>query len=181
MMERKELAEARTAEPPVVSPARLDSPQVAEPPVVRVAEPLRRYTARVTASLILLCSGFYLLGVWGSGVSLESLFRSPDRFNPAKDICLRVSWHKVVGVEQPVQLCYEWINTADPSGHTHTFERETEVVKGADGKLYYDDGARVDYRFFLLVAFLVSVLALGMRAQRWLIARYRSRLERGIG
>lgn len=152
--------------------------QAAEPPVASVAEPLRRYTAGVTVLLILLCSLFFLLGVWGSGVNLESLFRSPDRFNPAKDICLRMSWHKVAGVEQPVQLCYEWINTADPSGQTHTFQRETEVVRGADGKLYYDNDARVDYRVFLLVGFLASVLALGIRAQRRLIARYRSRLER---
>lgn len=140
------------------------------------AQLVRRYTYRVTAILIVLCNAILLLGVWVSGVNLDTLFTTPDRFNPAKDICLRLSWHKVGGVERPVQLCYEWINLSDPSGDTHKFQAETQVVKGADGKLYYDGGVRMDYRVFVLAAFVVAVVALGVTLKRYLIARYRGRL-----
>jgi hypothetical protein len=137
---------------------------------------LRRYTTVVTVGLILGCNAIVLLGIWGSGVNIESLFRTPDVFNPAKDICLRLSWHKVAGVEQPVRLCYEWINLSDPSGHTHTFQQDTEVVQGADGNLYFDHGLRADYRLFLFAAFVLAVLLGGVAAKRFLIARYRIRL-----
>jgi len=140
------------------------------------ADRLRRYTHRVTAALILLCNAVLLVGVWVSGVNLDTLFTTPDRFNPNKDICVRQSWHKVAGLERPVQLCFEWINLADPSGETHKFQAETQVVKGADGKLYYDDGMRMDYRVFLLGAFVAVVVALGLALKRYLIARYRERL-----
>jgi hypothetical protein len=135
-----------------------------------------RYTYRVTAILIVLCNAVILLGVWVSGVNLDTLFTTPDRFNAAKDICVRLSWHKVAGVERPVQLCYEWINLSDSSGDTHRFQAETQVVKGADGKLYYDEGVRVDYRVFVLSAFVAAVVALGVTLKRYLIARYRGRL-----
>jgi hypothetical protein len=137
---------------------------------------LRRYTTLVTAGLILGCNAIVLLGIWGSGVNIESLFRTPDVFNPAKDICLRLSWHKVAGVEQPLRLCYEWINLSDPSGETHTFQQDTAVVQGADGKLYFDHGLRADYRLFLFGAFVLAVLVGGMAAKRYLIARYRIRI-----
>jgi hypothetical protein len=140
------------------------------------AHRVRRYTYRVTAILIVLCNAVLLLGVWGSGVNLDTLFTTPDRFNPAKDICVRLSWHKVAGIERPVQLCYEWINLSDPSGDTHKFQAETQVVKDAAGKLYYDEGVRVDYRVFVLGACVVAVVALGVTLKRYLIARYRGHL-----
>ncbi|MGH7208599.1 MAG: hypothetical protein ACREIL_04355 [Nitrospiraceae bacterium] len=140
------------------------------------ADRVRRYAYRVTAALIVLCNAVLLLGVWVSGVNLDTLFTTPDRFNPVKDICVRLSWHKVAGVERPVQLCYEWINLSDPSGDTHKFQAETQVVKGADGKLYFDDGVRMDYRVFILGAFVAAVVVLGIALKRSLIARYRGRL-----
>lgn len=91
---------------------------------------LRRYSVLVTTALILVCNALLLLGIWGSDVNLEALFRVPEVFNPSRDICLRRSWHKVAGVEQPVQLCYEWINLSDPTGETHTFQDDAEVVRG---------------------------------------------------
>src|SRR5438034_10730840 len=62
---------------------------------------LRRYTLIVTVTLILTCNAILLLGIWGSGVNLDSIFRTPDIFNPSKDVCLRLSWHKVAGIAQP--------------------------------------------------------------------------------
>jgi len=139
-------------------------------------ERLRRYSYAVTAAMIVLCNGVFLLGLWGSGVKLDSLIRIPDPFNPTKDICLRLSWHRVAGLEDPIRLCSEWINLSDPSGETHKFQQETQVVQGADGKLYFDHGARVDYRFFLFGSFVAVVIVLGVSLKRYLIARYRERL-----
>jgi hypothetical protein len=141
-------------------------------------EQLRRFSRRVSAALFLLCNVVIALGVWASGINLDSLFRTPDLFNPNRDECLRYAWHKVSGVQQPVRLCYEWINHSDPSGNTHTFQPDTGIVLGADGKLHYEHGERVDSRLFVLLAFVGTVLALGVAASRWLIARYRVRLDK---
>lgn len=141
------------------------------------ARRLRRYAFAVTTAMIVLCNALVLLGIWGSGVNLDTLFRLPDTFNPAQDICLRLSWHKVAGVERPVQLCYEWIHLSDPSGETHTFQNEAEVVKGPDGKLHYDYGwAR--YRLIAFGGFVVAVTVFGVLVKRSLIARYRTRLTK---
>jgi hypothetical protein len=137
---------------------------------------LRRYTLVVTVCLIVMCNAIFLLGVWGSGVNLETVLKTPDVFNPTQDICLRLSWHKVSGDAQPIRLCAEWINLSDPSGETHTFQRDTQVVKGADGNLYFDHGLRADYRFFVFTGSVVGLVALGIAVKRLLIARYRVRL-----
>ncbi len=140
---------------------------------------VRRFSVLVTLALIILCNAVIALGVWASGVNLDSLFRTPDRFNPGQDECLRYSWHKVSGVQQPVRLCYEWIDRSDPSGNTHTLQADTGIVLGADGKLHYEHGERVDLRLFVLLAFVGAVLALGVAVSRLLITRYRVRLEAG--
>lgn len=137
---------------------------------------LRRYTVAVTAVLIVACNGVLLLAVWASGVNLDRLIRTPDEFDPTKDVCLRHQWHRVAGREEPIQLCQEWINLADTSGETHTFSRNTKVVEGADGKLYFDHGTLVDDRLFLLAGLFVLVVAGGIALERRLIARERLRL-----
>ena len=138
---------------------------------------LRRFSILVSTVLFLFCNVAIVLGVWASGINLDSLFRTPDLFKPSRDVCLRHGWHKVSGVQQPVRLCYEWINLSDPSGNTHTFQADTGIVLGADGKLHYEYGERVDSRLFVLLAFAGAVLALGVAASRFLIVRYRLRLE----
>jgi hypothetical protein len=149
----------------------------ADPGAEEKTRRLRRYAYGVTAAMIVLCNAIFLLGVWGSGVNLETLVRMPDVFDPAKDVCLRLSWHRVPGVEDPVRLCNEWINLSDPSGQTHQFQKDTKIVQGADGRLYFEHGTRVDYRLFLLGAFIAAVIALGLLLKRYLITRYRLRLE----
>ena len=138
---------------------------------------LRRYTYGVSILLVVLCNAVFLLGLWGSRVNLDTLIRMPDHFDPTKDVCLRLGWHRVTGAEGPVELCNEWINLSDPSGETHRFQQDTKVVQGADGKLYFDHPARVDYRLFLLGGFVVAVITAGVLLKRHLIARYRLRLE----
>jgi hypothetical protein len=138
---------------------------------------VRRYATWITVLMIVLCNAVFLLGVWGSGVNLNRLIRFPDIFNPTQDVCLRLTWHRVVGSEEPVRLCSEWINLADSSGETHTFQNETKVVQAADGKLYFDHGARADYRLLLFVSFVVALVISGILLKRYLISRYRLRLE----
>ncbi|MES4787191.1 MAG: hypothetical protein C4294_16775, partial [Nitrospiraceae bacterium] len=65
---------------------------------------------------------------------------------------------------------------SDPSGNTHTLQKETEVVKGADGRLYFNYGERVDYRLFVYGAFVAAIITLGVLLRRYLINRYRVRL-----
>ena len=143
----------------------------------RDARRLRRFTVTVTVAMMVACNAVFLLGLWGSEINLDTLIRTPDVFNPEKDICLRMSWHKVSGIEKPVQLCYEWINTTDRSGQTHTFQPDTAVIEGADGHLYLDSGPRVDYRLFLLVGYVVAIVLAGITVQRRVIARYRRWLQ----
>jgi len=142
---------------------------------------LRRHSTLVTLALIVVCNAVILLGVWTSGVNLDGLFRTPDRFDPTRDECLRYNWRKVSGVQQPVRLCYEWINLSDPSGNTHTSQADTDIVLGADGKLHYAKEERVDSRLLLLLAFVGVVLAAGVATKRFLIARYRARLDAQSG
>jgi hypothetical protein len=141
------------------------------------AEKLRRFTSIVTAALIVLCNAVFLLGLWGSGINLESLVRTPDFFDPAKDVCLRLGWHRVAGIDDPIRLCNEWIQLSDPSGETHKFRQDTKIVKGTDGRLYFDHGARVDYRLLLYGGFVAAVIVFGIMVKRFLIARYRIRLD----
>ena len=137
---------------------------------------LHRYTVSITVLLILVCNSVFLVGIWGSGVNLDALFRTPDIFNATKDICLRQGWQKVAGVDKPIRLCSEWINLSDPSGETHKFQQDTAVVQGADGRLYFDRGLRADYRFFVFAGFVAALVVTGIAAKRYLIARYRARL-----
>ncbi|MER3424906.1 MAG: hypothetical protein C4293_18485 [Nitrospiraceae bacterium] len=142
----------------------------------QAAAQLRRYRLLVTLVMIVLCNAIFLFGVWASGVNLDGLIRTPEVFNPVQDICLRFKWQQVEGEEQPVRLCSEWIMLSDPSGNTHTLQKETEVVKGADGRLYFNYGERVDYRLFVYGAFVAAIITLGVLLRRYLINRYRVRL-----
>jgi hypothetical protein len=131
----------------------------------------------VTLGMMVLCNAIFLGGMWISGVKIDKLIRFPDVFNAAQDICLRFTWHQVEGDQQPVRLCAEWINLADPTGETHTFQKDTEVIKGGDGRLYYEYGSRVDYRVVVFGASVVAIIVFGIVLKRFLIRRYRIRLQ----
>lgn len=143
----------------------------------RRAGKVRRFASSMTLVMILLCNTIFLSGLWWSGVNLDRLVRTPDLFNPKEDICLRLNWQKVIGSSELVRLCSEWIRLSDPSGATHEFQHETEVKQDAQGRLYFDHGALADYRLFVLVLFVAGVVAFGITAKRFLVSRYRSRLE----
>jgi hypothetical protein len=140
---------------------------------------VRRYATRVTVVLLVLCSAVLLTGFYGSGVNLGRLVRVPERYNIKEDHCVRWADVKVRGETQWVRVCAEWLRTSDPSGETHKFQKETQVVKSADGKLYFDDGQLVDRRLWYVALFVIVVAAAGVAVRRYLVTRYRSRLLAG--
>jgi len=137
---------------------------------------LRRYNVLVSIALMVVCNVVFLGGLWVTGLKMDTLVRIPEIFNPTRDVCLRFIWRPVEGGDQPARVCSEWINLSDPSGNTHKIQKETEVVKGGDGRLYFEHGARVDYRLFVFIAFVVAIIVVGVRTKRYLLARYRRQL-----
>ena len=139
---------------------------------------LRRYSMLVTVTMMIVCNAVFLFGLWATGANLDKLVKIPEAFNPLQDICLRFIWRPVAGEEQPVRLCSEWIMLSDPTGQTHTIQKETEVIKGGDGRLYFDYGTLVDYRLFVFAAFVGLIIATGLWGKRTLIRKYKTSLER---
>jgi len=139
---------------------------------------LRRYSLLITVTMMVLCNAVFLFGLWATGANLDKLIKIPESFNPLQDICLRFIWRPVAGEEQPVRLCSEWIMLSDPTGETHTIQKEIEVVKGGDGRLYFDYGTLVDYRLFVFAGVVGMIITLGIWGKRNLIRRYKASLER---
>ena len=138
---------------------------------------IRRFAMVVTVGMIVLCNGILLFGVWVSGVNLDELVKTPDPFNSQQDICLRLTWQRVAGAAEPVRICSEWINLADPSGKPHLLAKDVKVRQGPDGRYYFDHGIRSDFRLFGLALFVGAVLLFGLWARRYLVARYRLQLD----
>jgi hypothetical protein len=131
----------------------------------------------VTAGLIVLCNVVLLFGVWVSGVNLDELVKTPDLFDAKEDVCLRLSWERVAGAEEPVRLCSEWIKLADPSGKPHQLAKDIAVRRGPDGRYYVDRGVGPDFRLLALALFVAVVLTFGIWARRYLVSRYRLQLS----
>ena len=138
---------------------------------------VRRYSTIVTVAMIVLCNAVVLAGIRLSGINLDELVKTPDFFNPKSDVCLRLTWQRLTGAQDPVRLCSEWINLADPTGKAHVLDKETGVRRGVDGRYYLDQGIRPDYRLMGYVGFVGTIIIFGMLARRYLVSRYRDRLE----
>lgn len=160
-----------TPHPPVDVPTAASSDEMSRNARVR------RFTSRVTLALIVLCNAVFLIGMRVSGVNLDELVKAPDIFNPKSDICLRLTWQRLTGAPDPVRLCSEWINLSDPTGKTHTLDKETKVKQGADGQYYLDRGIQADYRLMGFVGFVAAVIVSGMLIRRYLVSRYRLQLD----
>jgi len=141
------------------------------------AAKVRRFATVVTVGLIVLCNVILLFGVWVSGVNLDELVKQPDLFNAKHDVCLRLTWERVIGAQDPVRLCSEWINLADPSGKPHQLAKDIAVRQGPDGQYYFDQGIRADFRLFGLGLFVGSILLFGWWMRRYLVGRYRLQLD----
>jgi hypothetical protein len=142
----------------------------------KCAEKVRRFAMGVTFGLIVLCNFILLFGVWVSGVNLDELVKTPDLFDSKQDVCLRLTWQRVNGIPDPVRLCSEWINLADPSGNPHQLAKDIKVRQGPDGHYYFDRGYQADFRLLGLAVFVGLVLSAGMWARRCLVSRYRLHL-----
>ena len=138
---------------------------------------VRRFATGVTVVLILVCNGMFLFGMWMSGVNLDELVKTPDRFDPQSDVCLRLSWQRLKGATDPLRLCSEWINLSDPTGTPHVLDKNTQVRQGPDGRYYVDRGVQADYRLVWFVGFVAAIIAFGMMTRRYLVNRYRLQLE----
>lgn len=143
----------------------------------RQVKKIRRFAVLVSIILMVLCNAVLLFGVGISGINLDELVKTPDLFNAKQDVCLRLSWQSMAGAAEPVRLCSEWINLADPTGKTHHLQKDTKVKQGPDGKYYVDRGVQADYRLLMLVLFVVTVIACGLTAKWYLVSRYRLHLE----
>lgn len=141
------------------------------------AAKIRRFAIVVTVGMIVLCNCILLLGVWVSGVNLDELVKTPDLFNSKEDICLRLTWQRVTGAAEPVRVCSEWINLADPTGKPHLLAKDVKVRQGPDGQYYFDKGIRADFRLLGLALYVGAVLLFGMWARRYLVSRYRLQLN----
>jgi hypothetical protein len=86
-----------------------------------------------------------------------------------------MAWYRPAGEQEPIRLCKEWINLGDPTGRVHNFNKDLQVIKGTDGKVYAMEGAG-DGRLIAVVIIVVLLVAGGIWLQRHLIARYRARL-----
>jgi len=144
--------------------------------VEKCAAKVRRFATLVTVGLIVFCNVVLLFGVWVSGVNLDELVKTPDLFNAKEDVCLRLTWERIPGASDPVRLCSEWINLADPSGKPHYLAKDIAVRQGPDGRYYFDRGVRPDFRLLGLALFVGAVLLFGMWARRYLVSRYRLQL-----
>ena len=141
------------------------------------AKKVRRFASGISVVMMVLCNAVFLFGIWVTGVNFERLVRTPDRYDSQHDICLRLAYQHIQGADNPVQFCSEWLNLSDETGKTHTFQKETEIKQGADGKFYFDYGPLVDYRLFAVGAFVVGIIVCGIRVTRHVVNRYRMRLE----
>jgi hypothetical protein len=143
----------------------------------RRAGKIRRFAMLVTVGMIILCNVVLLFGVWISGVNLDELVKPQDLFDSKQDICLRLTWQQVAGAAEPVRLCSEWINLADPSGRSHLLSKDVRVRQAPDGQFYIDQGIQADFRLLGLAVFVLAVLLFGMWVRQVLVTRYRLQLD----
>jgi hypothetical protein len=137
---------------------------------------VRRFSVRLAVAFIIGVNALFLLGLWASGLDLDKVFGDRDFFDPVRDVCLRLAWYTPAGEKDPVRLCKEWINLGDDSGKVHNNDKDMQIVKGADGKVYASAQNPGDGRVIALLLFIIAIVGAGMWLQRFLIARYRARL-----
>ena len=140
---------------------------------------LRWFSFWITLLLIIVCNGMLLGGLWASGLDLDFVLTNSDLYDPATGHCVGVAWTNVSGVEGPIQVCSEWLDTTDPTGHVHTLRTNEPLAMGADGDLYYQNARNADHRLLTLLAFTVVVIYSGMRLKRFLLTWYQLQLQAG--
>lgn len=138
---------------------------------------VQRFTHCVTIGLIVGCNALLLLGLWVSGVDLESTLAKPELFDPENGQCVGIQWTKVEGAKGLIKVCTEWIDFSDISGQTHVLDLDKALAMGADGNLYFPGQSTENYRLIALMIFAIVILVCGMWVKRILIAKYQIHIQ----
>lgn len=131
---------------------------------------LRRYTRRSAVVIAAVGSFVFWTALWGVGLELDDFLPVLHRFNPEHHLCRRTVNAVTKTSEEVVKVCTEWI---DADGRTHRLkgfeliERDGHVSAVPRG---------LNYRLLGLVAFVLTIMALGKKAHQRLIQRHRDRL-----
>lgn len=131
----------------------------------------------VTLSLIVACNVVLLGALWVSGLDLDFVLTNSELYDPKAGHCVGVAWADVSGVEGPIRVCSEWLDTTDPSGRIHTLQPGEPLAMSDDGNLYYENARSADNWVLGLLLFCAVVIYLGMRTKRGLLTWYETRLR----
>ena len=137
----------------------------------------RWFSLGITIALIVVCNAMLLGGLWASGLDLDFVLTNSELYDPSISHCVRVAWAKVTGVDGPIQVCSEWLDTTDPTGQVHTLRKNEPLAMGSDGNLYYENARKADHRLLALLAFTIVVICSGMWLKHYLITWYKTRLR----
>ena len=132
----------------------------------------------VTLGLIVVCNVVLLWALWVSGLDLDFVLTNSELYDPKAGHCVGVAWADVAGVEEPVRVCSEWLDTTDPTGRIHTLRPGEPLAMSDDGNLYYENARNADNSVLGLLLFCVAVIYLGMWTKRVLLTWYETRLRR---
>ena len=136
----------------------------------------RWFRLGITLVLIIVCNALLLGGLWVSGLDLDFVLTNSELYDPVSSYCVRVAWKKVLGVDSPVQVCSEWLDTTDPTGQVHKLRRNEPLAMSSDGNLYYPNARKSDHQLLGLLVFTVAIIFAGMWVKRFLINWYQLRL-----
>ncbi|MDE0144246.1 MAG: hypothetical protein OXI53_00560 [Nitrospira sp.] len=139
---------------------------------------LRWFRHGVTLSLIVICNLVLLSALWVSGLDLDFVLTNSELYDPKAGHCVGVAWAEVTGVEGPIRVCSEWLDTTDPTGRVHTLRVGEPLAMSDDGNLYYENARNADHWVLGLLLFAVGVIYLGMRTKRVLLTWYETHLRR---
>ena len=139
----------------------------------------RWFRFSVTLILIIVCNGLLLGGLWASGLDLDFVLTNSELYDPASGHCVGTQLIHVAGVDTPLQVCSEWLDTTDPTGQVHKLRANEPLAMGSDGNLYYQNARNADYQMLGLLGFSVVVIYAGMRLKRFLLTWYQLHLYPG--
>lgn len=131
----------------------------------------------VTLSLIVVCNLVLLTALWVSGLDLDFVLTNSELYDPKAGHCVGVAWVDVAGVEGPIRVCSEWLDTTDPTGRVHTLQPGEPLAMSGEGNLYYANARDAEHWVLGLLLFTVAVIYLGMRTKRGLLTWYEARLR----
>ena len=132
----------------------------------------------VTLGLIVVCNVVLLWALWVSGLDLDFVLTNSELYDPKAGHCVGVAWADVSGVEGPIRVCSEWLDTTDPTGRIHTLRPGEPLAMSDDGNLYYENARNADNSVLGLLLFCVAVICLGMWTKRVLLTWYEMRLRK---